>query len=106
MAEKVGAGVARDAELGKYDEIAIGCQSSGARMISAALAAGSATATRSDGASDADKAMSVHLGAARPAFHRAFSCRSATPRATDSFFQSSARSPAGEGGLTEHELRE
>ena len=75
-------------------------------MISAALAAGSATATRSDDAGDAEETMSVHRGRTRPAFHRASAYRSARRAATDSFFQSSARSPAGEGGLTEHELRE
>ena len=48
LAEQVGAGVARDAKLGKDDQIAIGCEGRGARMISAALAAGSATVTRGE----------------------------------------------------------
>ena len=72
LAEKVGAGVSCYAELGKDDEIAIGCKVEDAHDFSR-IGSWVGNGDTRRGTGYAEEAMSVHRSQARPVFHRACS---------------------------------
>ncbi len=93
LPEEVGAGVARDAKLGKDDQIAVGGKAQQAADFGR-VGRGVGDRYPGRGAGDADKAMSVHLGASSAGIPPGVFMSVATATGPNSFFRSRARSPA------------